>query len=124
MQQYVKDLIDKLNGCEDPEFMAENLGTVIKYLKDAQETLELLDSTRRELIRQKQDLKTQLSGVPHWVTVKEERPTYSCDYVVRIRDASAPTTLYYNTSTKLWYGDDNDTYAVTHWLKGLELPEV
>ena len=124
MQRYVEDLINELHAFSELDFVSDNSERYLKCNKSARETLAVLDAARRKLIEEKRELAKQLLNVPHWVKVSSERPTYSKDYVVRIANASFPTTLFYNTATRLWYGDENDVYNVTHWLKGLEMPEV
>lgn len=124
MQKYVEDLINELHAFSELDFVSDNSERYLKCNKSARETLAVLDAARRKSIEEKRELAKQLLNVPHWVRTNKEKPGFSSEYVVRIRDAACPTTLYYNTLDKLWYGEDHETYAVTHWLKGLEMPEV
>ena len=124
MKQYIEDICNELHAFSDIEFVSKNPKRYERCITNAREALTLLDATRRKLIEEKRELAKQLLNIPHWVRTNKEKPGFSSEYVVRIRDAACPTTLYYNTLDKLWYGEDHETYAVTHWLKGLEMPEV
>ena len=57
--------------------------------------------------------------VQQWIPASEP-PKKSAYYIVMIRGATIPTTLYYRRIQKEWVDDDSEFYNITHWMP---LPE-
>ena len=52
-----------------------------------------------------------------------EPPKEAGEYIVMIRGATIPTTLYYGPGTGTWHELDGDEYPVTHWQPMPDPPE-
>lgn len=62
-----------------------------------------------------------ISTAPIWLPVSEP-PLVDDEYIVCIKGAAKPTTLYYDPTLKLWYDTENE-YKVTHWMPLPEMPK-
>lgn len=51
-----------------------------------------------------------------WIPVTEQLPIEWKEYIVMIKGATRPTTLYFNPETVMWYEIDDGVYPVTHWM--------
>ena len=68
------------------------------------------------------------AGRPKWIPVTERLPESVNEFIVMIKGAEMPTTLWYDCWSGCWYqpeieGGDGRKYEVTHWMLLPELPK-
>ena len=71
----------------------------------------------------------ELESGSKWIPVTERLPTAFDEFIVMIKGAEAPTTLWYDWCKEHWYqpemeGGDGRKYEVTHWMPLPEPPKV
>lgn len=62
--------------------------------------------------------------VQRWIPVTERLPEQLKEYIVMIKGATHPTTLYYENFGEFWFDlSDGNEYVVTHWMPTPEPPK-
>ena len=75
-----------------------------------------------DMLKQLIDNAPAIEARERWISVEDRLPEESGHYCVMIKDATRSTELYYSNSDKTWF-DNDEEYAVTHWMPLPEPPK-
>ena len=63
----------------------------------------------------------------HWIPAIEKKPSVADEYIVMIKGATAPTSLYYSPEEDIFFTEtefETVTYQVSHWMPFPDSPEA